>query len=156
MKPMIKSLSLFFFCILAVSCKPENTSMEKKSDHHYITTAKLPEDRQIGVLRPFSEFPDSIQVTAEFVESIVILDIQQGNYVKLTILTRYKITKKNNLYPYDELSFIDTHIGAASESGIKMKMGMKHFREGTKIFLLQKDSDVRYMDYFNIVSYTKD
>ena len=121
----------------------------------YSTTAKLPENKMIWPLPEFSSFKDGIQITAKFIESKPILTVNQGSWAEHTYLVRYEITKRDKDCSLKELSFIVIRRWPTKESGIKMKALAYHFREGTKDFILTKDDHVKHMDYFSIMTYTR-
>lgn len=121
----------------------------------YSTTATLPDNRMIWPLPDFSEFKDGVQITGKFIEAKPILTVRQGNWEHHTLLVRYKIIKPDKKYRYNEISFIFIYRWPTRASGIKMKALPFHFRDGLMSFFLKQDKEVKYMDFFNIISYKK-
>ena len=119
----------------------------------YATTAKLPGDRMIWPPVEFSAVADGILISGEFIESKSILVVEQGNWEEHTYMVKYNITKGHPQYPHKELSFIVVRSWPTAESGIKLKALDYHFRAGNMDFMVQKDEDVRSMDYFKIGAY---
>ena len=124
--------------------------------HIYSTTAKLPNNELIWPLPSFPETQEGILVYGKFIESGTILTVNQGNWAEHTYYVRYKVTTPNPEYPHKEISFIVQRRWPTPESGIMMKALAYPFKEGSKGFILKKDEQVRHMDYFNILSYTKE
>jgi len=120
----------------------------------YETTAKLPEDRQIWPIPEVETTKDIFSVEAEFVESKEILSVTQGNWRQVTYLVRYKITKKDKRYSYEEIIFIAKDTWPAKGSNIQVKKLRWPFKKGKKFFYLKKDEKCEFKAYFYILTYS--
>ena len=98
---------------------------------------------------------DIIAIEAEFVESREVLSVSQGNFRTITYLVKYKPTKKNKEYPYEELAFIANDIEPAKGSGILSKKLAWPFEAGTKTFYLKKDKSCNFKAYFEVFTYSR-
>ncbi len=120
----------------------------------YETTAKLPADQQIWPIPEVETTKDIFSVGAEFVESTEILSVTQGNWRKVTYLVKYRVTKKDKRYPYEEIIFIAKDTWPAKGSNIRVKKMMWPFKKGKKFFYLKKDDKCKFKAYFDILTYS--
>jgi hypothetical protein len=118
------------------------------------TTAALPDNKQIWPLPKF-DIPDVIRVKAEFKEQKEICSYTQGNWRTEVYLVTYTVSQQNTKYPHQEVTFIAEDKWPAKGSLIKVKKLYWPFRKGTLTFILEKDMDCDYTDFFKILSYNE-
>jgi len=120
----------------------------------YEVTAELRDDKNLWPIPEFEVTKDIITVEGEFVESKEILSVTQGNMRDVTYLVKYKVTKPDKRYPYEEITFIAEDSWPAKGSTIKVKKKMWPFRKGRKSFYLKKDDGCDYKAFFKIITYS--
>ncbi len=139
-------LKIFLLCLLGC--------LTIYAGDNYETTAKLPDDNIIWPIPEIETTKDIFYVEAEFVESKEILSVTQGNWRRVTYLIKYRLTKNEKKYPYEEIIFIAKDKWPAKGSSIKLKKIMWPFRKGKKFFYLKKDEKCKIKAYFNILTYS--
>ena len=97
----------------------------------------------------------SNNVFAEFKEMKEVLSVVQGNWIEITYQISYAVTKADDRFSYKDIVFICKKNRPTPGSGIRLKELLWHFREGKKIFVVEKDMECRFRDYYKILTYSR-
>ena len=139
---LLKVLILSTLFVISATAEPHDTN------------AILPNDKTIGSGAKVVEAPNQIKVKATFVKSETIASYNQGNWVRYVMLVTYKVTEEHPEFKDDLITFIAKNYSSAEGSGIRMKQNPWPFNKGDKTFTLEKDSNIKFRDYYKILKYT--